>query len=131
MINKYIIAVLTVLNAILLMVLFGIMPFLLYLSVAANIVLVWYIVKNLEASEEVKLDMETTLQSLEKFLDHLEELYGLETFYGDQTLKDLIDHSREIINEFIDFQEIHYDAEVELETDDDIQDQEETPQSQE
>ncbi len=131
MINKYIIAILTVLNAILLMVLFGIMPFLLYLSVAANIVLVWYIVKNLEASEEVKLDMEAALQSLEKFLDHLEELYGLETFYGDQTLKDLIDHSREVINEFIDFQEIHYDAEVELETDDDIQDQEETPQPQE
>ena len=131
MINKYIIAALAILNAILLMVLFGIMPFLLYLSIAVNITLIWYIIKNLEASEEVKSDMETTLGSLEEFLDHLEELHGLETFYGDQTLKDLIDHSREIINEFIDFQEIHYNAEVELETDDDTQDQEEAPQSQE
>ena len=85
------------------MVLFGIMPFLLYLSIAVNITLIWYIIKNLEASEEVKSDMETTLGSLEEFLDHLEELHGLETFYGDQTLKDLIDHSREIINEFVEF----------------------------
>ena len=126
MMNKYIIAASAILNAILLMVLIGIIPFLLYLSVIINIFLVWYIIKALDSSEETRSDMEQVLESIEEFLEHLEDIYGLETFYGDQSLKDLIDHSREIINNFVDFQEKYYDIEVNQEEDDG--NQEETPQ---
>jgi hypothetical protein len=118
MINKYIIATSAVLNAILLMVLFGLIPFLLYLSVIINIFLIWSVFKSLESAEEIRSSTEQVLESVETFLEHLEEIYGLETFYGDQTLKDLIDHSREIINDFVEFQEKYYDVEEQKQEED-------------
>ena len=129
--NNYLIGISALLNAILLMVLFGTMPFLLYMSTIINIFLIWFVAKTLSVTEEMREDIDGSLESLENFSDHLDNLYGLETFYGDQTLKELIDHSREIINEIVDLQEKYYDVEVELEIDDDIQDQEETAETEE
>ena len=65
--------------------------------------------------------------SIESFSDHLDNIHGLETFYGDENLQNLIDHSRQLINEMVDLQEKYYDdIEVELETyDDDTEEAEE------
>ena len=40
-------------------------------------------------------------------------------FYGDETLESLLDHSKELINEFVDFQIQHFEAEEELESEED------------
>ena len=129
--NNYLMGLSALINAILLMVLLGIIPFLLYVSIIINIFMVWFLAKTLNNTEEIRQDMENSLESLETFSDHLDNLYGLETFYGDQTLKDLIDHSREVINDIVDFQEKYYDVEVELKTYDESDDEEDAHETEE
>ena len=126
--NKYFVALSLILNALLLIFLFGLLPFLLYISVVANFFITWYVLRLINNYNEVEEDFMKVLQLLENFSDHVEEIHGLELFYGDETLKALIDHSREIINDVIDIQQKHFDVEV-LEEQDDRE--KETPPSQE
>ena len=51
------------------------------------------------------------------FSEHIENIHQLEMYYGDENLQNLIDHSRGLINDFIDFQEKYFDVEVQSETD--------------
>jgi len=124
--NKYLIAISAFLNAILLMIIFGVVPLLLYLSLIVNIFLFWFARNLLREKEQIRMDFDKGLESLEIFSEHLDGIYALESFYGDQTLKNLIDHSREVINDIVDLQEKHYDIEVELESNDDNDNEEET-----
>ena len=50
--------------------------------------------------------------SYKLFLENLERIHGLEMYYGDQDLQSLIDHSRDLVNEFIDVQEKYFEVEV-------------------
>ena len=52
------------------------------------------------------------MTNFEIYSNKLVETYQLEMFYGDETLQALIDHSRNLVNRTIDFQEKYYDAEV-------------------
>jgi len=42
--------------------------------------------------------------SIEQFSKHLEEIHELPTFYGDENLQSLINHSRELKIDLYDFQ---------------------------
>jgi len=101
-----------ILNGTLLMVLAGVIPFLLFLSALINLVFIWYILKSLQNASEVEGDIQELMRSLESFSDHLEQIYSLEMFYGDENLQRLIDHSRGLINDLVDMQEKYYDVEV-------------------
>lgn len=132
--NKYLISISALLNAILLMFLFGIVPFMLYLSVVLNIVFIWYLKTNLTALDEVREDLLGTLETVESFSNHLDQLHELESFYGDETLQALINHSREVINDLVGLQEKYYDFEAGLTTYDDIDEEaqeEEAPEEKE
>ena len=113
--NNYIFCISIVLNGVLLMALFGIIPFLLYLSIILNLGLLWYIKKTLENTKNLERDLTNVMTDINYFEEHLEDIYGLEMYYGDQNLENLIVHARELINNFIDFQERSYDVDVELE----------------
>lgn len=41
-------------------------------------------------------NLEETFYSIESFREHLEMVYGLETFYGDDTLQSLLEHGQEL-----------------------------------
>lgn len=41
-------------------------------------------------------NLEETFYSIESFREHLELVYGLETFYGDDTLQSLLEHGKEL-----------------------------------
>jgi len=132
--NKYILGLSIILNGILLIVLFGLVPFLLYLSTLINIFFVWFIIKNLNEMDDIREDLLYNLESIESFSDHLDQLHEMEAFYGDQTLQSLIDHSRRVINDIVDLQEKYYDVEAGIETyDDDNEETEaqEAPETQE
>ena len=126
----YILAVSAILNSILLMFLFGPLPFFLYISVIVNIFCIWYIIRLLRQQGDLREDVLEMFSSFESFSDHLDSVHALEAFYGDEHLQNLIVHSRQIINEIVDLQEKYYDdVEVELETyDDDPEEAQETPQ---
>ena len=98
-----------VLNAIFMMVVLGVVPFLLYMSVLFNILLAWFIRKSMDRAEKIRDDTLIIFKSIEEFSTHLENLHEIETYYGDSDLQDLIHHSRTLINEIIDMQEEYYD----------------------
>lgn len=51
--------------------------------------------------------MESLYGSIDSYKEHLTRVYGLETFYGDQTLQSLLEHTRQIGNDVGDFVEIN------------------------
>ena len=50
-------------------------------------------------------DLDSFYSNLEAFEKHLDEVHGLEMFYGDHNLQGLLKHSRALLNEVYDFQE--------------------------
>jgi len=115
--NKYTLYISFILNGILLMTLFGIVPFLLYSSILTNLGLLWYIKKTLQKTEDLEGDIVGVVEKIDRFSQHVEDIHQLEMYYGDENLQSLIDHSRGLINDFIDFQEKYFDVEVQGETD--------------
>ena len=80
---------------------------LLVLSVGINIFLVTYlrwILKKLAFLSENIADL---LSSIEGFSKHLEGIHELETYYGDPTLKNLITHSKQLLEELGMYEEIY------------------------
>ena len=131
LISKSVFFVSLILNAILLMYLVGIVPFLLYLSVLLNVLLVWYTYQFVLENKRIEEDINTLFDSTEEFTQHLEGIYELEMYYGDENLLSLIEHSKNLLNQYVDVQEKYYDVDVELEEgedDDEDGDEEETSQ---
>jgi hypothetical protein len=110
--NKYVLIISIILNAVLLMIMYGIVPFLLFLSLVINIGFVWFSLEFLREKNRLQEDFDLLFSEMESFADHIEDVHALEAFYGDQTLQSLITHSRTIINRIVDFQEKHYEIEV-------------------
>ena len=80
---------------------------LLALSIVLNIVLFWYnrqVVKNLLFVSD---NIGGVIGLVKEYQEHLESLYDMEMFYGDSTLKGLIDHTKFIIEEIKEFEEIY------------------------
>ena len=106
---KILVGISAVLNAVLLSLLFGLVPFLLYFSVIVNIILVWFAFRQIRAASDTQQEISSIFEKLERYLDHLEELHSMEMFYGEPILQDLINHSKTLINDFVDFQEKFYE----------------------
>ena len=80
---------------------------LLILSLTINVFAVFYIkwlLKNINFFSE---NIITFLESIQAFSTHLEGVHALETYYGEQTLKNLISHSKDIIEEIRRYREIY------------------------
>ena len=128
---KYILTASVLLNSILVMVVLGVLPFLLYTSIIINCVLMWYTKKVVDVSDSLKDDVVDIYNEIESYSDHLDQIHELETFYGDQDLQNLIKHTRTVVNNIIDIQQKYYD-DVEVIEDEDYEEgnekEDETPQ---
>lgn len=80
---------------------------LLVVSVLINILLVWYIKKMLKQLLFTSDNIGDLQISMNEFASHLESIHELEMFYGDSTLEGLITHSKEIVKDIKDFEEIY------------------------
>lgn len=96
-----------ILNAILVMAILGVVPFLLYVSVLFNGVMLWFSIGTLRQTNEFENDVTELLESASQLQTHIETIHEMEMFYGDETLQGLIDHTREIVEE-IDFYKTKY-----------------------
>ena len=79
------------------------MTFLFLVSLAINIVLVWYVRRvmlEIAPLHQRTLDLR---EQLEEYTQHVEGVYELPTFYGDQTIQGLLDHSRDITTQIQNF----------------------------
>ena len=92
---------------------------LLALSVTLNIFLMVYLRWLLRKFAFLSENIGDLLSSVTGFSKHLESVYELETFYGDATLKNLINHSQQIVKDVEIYKEIytmfHDDEDVSLE----------------
>ena len=77
------------------------------LSVSLNILLLIYFRRVLgriyAASEEVS----EIFTRLDAFQEHLHSVYELPTFYGDQTLKSLLDHAKGLVEYLSRYEEVY------------------------
>ena len=73
--------------------------FILLLSLSLNAVLVWNVRKLLQEIAPLYERTEELANSLEEFCVHVESVYELPSFYGDQTIKDLLEHTKDMSDE--------------------------------
>jgi len=83
------------------------------MSIVANVLLVWYIRKLLQKLSFFSEDIIELNESLESFAEHLTGIHTQETYYGDQTLQTLIDHSRLVVDEVAQFKDLYLVGDVE------------------
>lgn len=77
------------------------------LSVLLNIFLFWYIHNILKRLLYVSDNLAALNELIEEYQAHLESLYDLEMYYGDQTLKELIRHTKYVIESLDSYKEIY------------------------
>jgi len=77
--------------------------FLLIISLALNIILVWYVRRLIQSMLPLHDDATEVQGVLRDFLEHVQGVYELPLFYGDPTLKALLEHSREATNQLESF----------------------------
>ena len=79
---------------------------LLTLSVILNIVFVWYIIQLLKRFLTFQEELDNFSETLEEYRDHIDIVNGLERFYGDETLGNLLRHSKALVEECQSFQRV-------------------------
>tara|TARA_R100000388_G_scaffold93796_1_gene79245 strand:+ start:1142 stop:1450 length:309 start_codon:yes stop_codon:yes gene_type:complete len=81
--------------------------FFLVLSVTLNCVLLWYIRKMLGKLLSVSDNMGNLVEDLASYQNHLQQLYEMEMYYGEPSIKNLIVHSRQIIDHVKEFNDVY------------------------
>tara|TARA_R110002012_G_C11599980_1_gene607183 strand:+ start:317 stop:619 length:303 start_codon:yes stop_codon:yes gene_type:complete len=79
----------------------------LVLSASINALLIWYIRKMLQKLLYVSDSIGSLLVSAKNFSTHLDGLHAMEMYYGDETLGSLIKHSKEVIEDIKEFEDIY------------------------
>ena len=81
--------------------------FFLIVSVALNGLLLWYIRKMLSKLLYVSDSIGSLLVTAKNFSNHLDGLHAMEMYYGDETLGSLIKHSKQVIEDIKEFEDIY------------------------
>jgi len=89
-----------ILNSFLLIYLFGVIPFSLFISILFNLATIYYINFLIQDRKKFQEEFDILLNKNEIFLSHLEQVYELETFYGDEDLESLVQHARKLVKDY-------------------------------
>ena len=81
--------------------------FALTLSVLINIGLIWYVRTMVKKFVFLSENIDDLFYSLDEYSQHLEALYEMETYYGDETLEKLIRHSKGIVENVQYFKDVY------------------------
>ena len=99
---EYVLAASMIINGILLAVVVGLMPFLLYVSLIVHCVSFWYLKVLLTELSDYNRDVIEIATTCQQLQGHIESVHEMEMFYGEPVLQELIDHTRQV-NDDIDF----------------------------
>jgi len=78
-------------------------------------VAIWYIRGLLQMMYQLTSDIQRMHDNLEDFSKHLNNVYEMEMYYGDETLQSLIRHSKNIVDNINNFKNL-FEVEHEEET---------------
>jgi hypothetical protein len=70
-------------------------------SLVANFLMIWYCRELIKQHVFYVQRMEDVLKNIQEYKIHLEEVYGLETYYGDTTLQGLLQHTANLAESII------------------------------
>ena len=84
-----------------------ILSVLLVLSITFNALSLWYNRQAVNSLLFVSDNIGDMVGLVQEYHEHLESLYEMEMFYGDSTLKGLIDHTSFILEEMKGFEDIY------------------------
>jgi len=73
-----------------------------WVSAAFNLLMILYVRWLLRVVETINTDIVNVSNLIYEFSSHTSTLHDLEMFYGDETLKSLIDHSRQLVEKLND-----------------------------
>jgi hypothetical protein len=76
-------------------------------SIIINIFLIWYVVGLLRKLVYVSENIGAFLGVIDEFSDHLQSLYSMEIFFGDETLRGLIEHTEFVTDEIKNFESVY------------------------
>ncbi len=76
------------------------------LVTAALLVSLWYIRGLLQIMHQMTSDVQGMQDRMMEFSKHLKGLYEMEMYYGDETLHQLIRHSKEVVDSINDFKNL-------------------------
>ena len=88
------------------------------ISFVINVILVWYIVQLLKRYLSFQEELDYFMEKLKEYEVHVDIVNNLERFYGDETLGELVRHSKDIVKEYKDLKSIvedNYDEDDEEE----------------
>ena len=88
-----------ILNSILIITVTGALPFFFFLSLTANVALVWYIIAAFREYRELDDDLEDLMRKTFELEEHLISVHQMEMFYGDPTLQSLIEHTKLVVTD--------------------------------
>lgn len=94
-----------------------VISFLIILSSTINIFLVWYLYRFFVRYSDLVSLVEDLQYKIFYFSKHLQGLYELETYYGEPTIQNLIEHSKILLSSFDEFNDdyISFEGEEEYE----------------
>jgi len=92
-------------------------------SLSLNVLLIWYILKLLNKLFFIQENLDGLVSLNENFGTHLKELNELEMYYGDETLKSLLKHSKHVIEQIDAYLEILSELDVEQDAEEDAEDE--------
>ena len=79
----------------------------LFLSILVNLLALWYIRKLLAKVLFVSQNLTDLVDLLTTYRNHLQRLFQLEMYYGDETMKFLIKHTKSLLNVLEDYSDIY------------------------
>ena len=77
-----------------------IISLILILSICCNLFLIWFSWKSLRQISEYDEELRELIEIIKNFSTHVESVYGMEMFYGDETLRHLMRHGKDIVATF-------------------------------
>ena len=77
------------------------------ISVGLNVFFVFYLRWLLKNFTFLSENIYNLLETAETFANHLSVIYELETFYGDETLQNLLVHARQVVEEIKVYKDIY------------------------
>jgi len=72
-------------------------------STLINVLLTWYIIQLLKRYLAFQDRIDDFVDKIQEYEGHVRVVNGLETFYGDETLGNLLKHSKNIVEDCNDF----------------------------
>jgi hypothetical protein len=93
----------------------GFLILLLTLSLVAHAAAAWYTINLLRQVKYYDEELTENITVINNFTNHLKSVYELETFYGDETLRHLLEHAQDLTSVF-DQYNLYSDSDITEET---------------